>query len=347
MAIKSDQNIINHVVLVLDASSSMSWHRDELIKVADAQIAHLALRSKELDQETRVSVYTFNYTTECVIYDKDVLRLPSIRKHYNPTGMTALVDATNLAVDDLAMTPTKYGDHSFLIFVLTDGQENNSRHQNIVNLPGKLSALPSNWTMACLVPDQMSLHEAKKFGFPAGNIAVWNATDSTGVTEVGETIRQATDSYLTARTTGVRGTRSLFTMATNNLSTTTIKAANLTPLDPSKYVLIPVITDIAIKEFVEQCTTNYQVGRAYYHLNSGHSPKGRRGVKVQGNKQIAVLEKKTNKVFTGSEARKLVGLPDYEVTVDPSKTDGDFDIYVQSTSLNRKLFAGTKLLMML
>jgi Mg-chelatase subunit ChlD len=53
----SQQNYINHIVMVLDMSGSMSPHARELIKVADGQIAHLARRSQELDQETRITVY--------------------------------------------------------------------------------------------------------------------------------------------------------------------------------------------------------------------------------------------------------------------------------------------------
>jgi hypothetical protein len=66
------QNYINHVVLNLDASASMGPHRNNLIRVADGQIKYLAQRSQELDQETRVSVYSFNEEVECLIYDKDV-----------------------------------------------------------------------------------------------------------------------------------------------------------------------------------------------------------------------------------------------------------------------------------
>jgi hypothetical protein len=38
------------------------------------QIEHLARRSRELDQETRISVWTFSDPTniQCVVWDKDV-----------------------------------------------------------------------------------------------------------------------------------------------------------------------------------------------------------------------------------------------------------------------------------
>jgi Mg-chelatase subunit ChlD len=69
------QNYINHVVLVLDESASMTNHKRDLVRVADGQIEYLARRSQELDQETRVSVYVFSNEVKCLIYDKDVLRL--------------------------------------------------------------------------------------------------------------------------------------------------------------------------------------------------------------------------------------------------------------------------------
>jgi hypothetical protein len=48
-------------------------------------------------------------------------------------------------------------------------------------------------------------------------------------------------------------------------------------------------------------------------------------------------------VYSGRDARQIVGLPDMNVRVSPSHNP-DFDIFVQSTSLNRKLIAGTKYL---
>jgi hypothetical protein len=344
---KISQGIINHVALVLDGSSSMSGHRNSVVKVADELVAHLAQRSKEMDQETRVTVYVFADTVSCVIYDKDVLRLPSIKDHYRVGGMTALRDATVTSIEDLAHTWEGYGDHSFLVYVLTDGQENASRRHGQGDLQRTLAGLADNWTLGALVPDATGVHEAKRHGFAAGNVTTWNTTSATGVEEVGKVIRAATDTYMTSRSQGRRSTKSLFQVDANALNASAVKAANLTPLDPKSYVLIPVTADMPIKEFVENCTTNYQIGKAYYQLNSGRKPKGRAGVIVQGNKQVIVLEKATNKAYSGDAARKLIGLPDYEVTVDPMKLNADYDVFIQSTSLNRKLFVGTKLLMML
>jgi hypothetical protein len=332
----SQQNYVNHIALVLDASGSMGKHKDALIKVADEQIAYLAKRSTELDQETRVTVYTFNSTPRCVIYDKDVLRLPSIASLYTPSGQTALIDATLLSQQDLSLTPEKYGDHSFLTFVLTDGEENasNNKPQHLVNI---LNGLPDHWTVAVLVPNMRGKHEAKSFGFPADNIAIWDTTTSEGVREAGNTIRQATDAYMTARATGVRGTRTLFSTGADAVNAETVKSLGVKPLSANEFVLVPVPRDCVIRDFVETTGRGYQVGKAFYQLSKAET--------IQANKLVAVVENKTAKVYLNHEARSLIGLPDVEVRVRPNHNP-DYTIFVQSTSVNRKLIAGTKLLLL-
>lgn len=334
---KPTQGYINHIALVLDASSSMGRHSRDLVRVADAQIGYLAQRSRDLDQETRITVYVFADTVQCVIYDKDVLRMPSIAEYYRPHGMTALMDASLLALDDLALTPEKYGDHAFLIYVLTDGAENASHRPDRHDLAYRLAGLPDHWTVAALVPDATGMHEAKRFGFPGQNVAVWDATSTRGVEEAGRVIRDATDRFMTGRAQGVRGSRSLFSTGADAVNAATVRSS-LTPLAADRYMLVPVTRETPIKEWVEDdCGLTYRIGSAYYQLNKTEN--------IQPGKKIAVVEKRTGLVYAGSEARGLIGLPDIQVRVKPDRNP-EYDVYVQSTSVNRKLLPGTKLLVM-
>ncbi|MFF6879854.1 vWA domain-containing protein [Streptomyces sp. NPDC012474] len=342
------QNYINHVALVLDASSSMSHLSHKVVEVADQQIAYLARRSKELDQETRVTVYVFADKVSCVIYDKDVLRMPSLKQLYRTGGMTALLAAALKSQHELAQTAQLYGDHSFLTFVLTDGQENASHRcpdspardpRELVQAVARMiETQQDNWTLAVLVPDQMGKREAMQCGFPRDNIAIWDATSTQGLEEAGQVIRQATENFMMGRTQGIRGSRAVFSTGAEAVNQDTIKAAGLTPVDPSKYQLIPVARNAAIKEWVVECGHTYRTGAAFYQLSKSE--------KIQAQKQIAVLEKKTDRVFTGPEARTLLGLPDAEARVKPDHND-HFTIFVQSTSVNRKLVPNTRLLLML
>lgn len=341
------QNYINHVALVLDASSSMSHLSRKVVEVADQQIAYLARRSRELDQETRVTVYVFADEVQCVIYDKDVLRMPSLKQLYRVGGMTALLAAALKSQRELAQTAQLYGDHSFLTFILTDGQENASHRcpgaptRDPRELVGAVAEMietqEDNWTLAVLVPDQVGKREAMRCGFPKDNIAIWDATSSQGLEEAGQVIQQATEKFMVGRTQGIRGSRTVFSTGAEAVNEDTIKAAGLTPVDPSRYQLVPVARDAAIRDWVVECGHTYRTGCAFYQLSKSE--------KVQARKQIAVLEKKTDRVYTGPEARALLGLPDVEVRVKPDHND-DFTIFVQSTSVNRKLVANTRLLLM-
>ncbi|MFE7517240.1 vWA domain-containing protein [Streptomyces sp. NPDC057540] len=341
------QNYINHVALVLDASSSMSHLSRKVVEVADQQIAYLARRSRELDQETRVTVYVFADKVECVIYDKDVLRMPSLKQLYRVGGMTALLAATLKSQRELAQTAQLYGDHSFLTFVLTDGQENASHRcpdasglgarELVGAVAGMIAAQEDNWTLAVLVPDQMGKREAMNCGFPKENIAVWDATSTRGLEEAGEVIREATEKFMVGRTQGIRGSRAVFSTGAETVNSTTIQAAGLTPVDAAEYQLIPVGRDAGIREWVVDSGNSYRTGCAFYQLSKPE--------KIQARKKIAVLEKKTDRVYTGPQARALLGLPDVETRVKPDHND-EFTIFVQSTSVNRKLVSGTRLLLM-
>ncbi|MEU3482966.1 MULTISPECIES: vWA domain-containing protein [Streptomyces] len=342
------QNYINHVALVLDASSSMSHLSGKVVEVADQQIAYLARRSRELDQETRVTVYVFADKVECVIYDKDVLRMPSLKKLYRVGGMTALLAAALKSQRELAQTAQLYGDHSFLTFVLTDGQENASHRcpgapsrdpRELVQAVAEMIATQEdNWTLAVLVPDQMGKREAMQCGFPKENIAIWDATSTQGLEEAGQVIQQATEKFMVGRAQGIRGSRAVFSTGADAVNKDTIKAAGLAPVDPSKYQVIPVARDVAIREWVLESGHTYRTGCAFYQLSKPE--------KIQAKKQIAVLEKKTDRVYTGPEARALIGLANVETRVKPDHND-DFTIFVQSTSVNRKLVSHTRLLLML
>lgn len=328
---------INHIALVIDASGSMSSLREKVVTVVDNQIEYLARRSKELDQETRVTVYTFDSRVECLFYDKDVLRLPSLRGLYAPMGQTALIDGTMKALDDLAKTATLYGDHAFLAYVITDGEENASRQSTRTQMIARLQALADNWTIGIFVPNANGIHAAKSIGFPAGNISTWS-TDARGVEEVGSVMRQATDSYMTMRSTGKVGTRSLFTPEVANLSTKTVNASILARCGPGQFRMQTVSHEQPIAGFVESLTGRpYRLGEAYYELV--------KTVAVQAQKEVALYEIATHTVYIGREARTLLGLPDYEVKVSPT-SHPQYRIFVQSTSVNRKLLVGQRVLIL-
>jgi hypothetical protein len=189
------------------------------------------------------------------------------------------------------------------------------------------------------VPDETGVERCtpKQFGFRLDNIQIWSTTEQRHPRSRRDHIEQATENFMQARAKGVRSTKSLFNLDVSGLSKTAVKT-NLTALRPNQYRLLPVHKDVAIKPFVEKFTKEeYRQGSGYYQLTKKET--------IQNHKQIVVQEKSTGKIFSGPEARTMLGLPSYEVKVAPD-THNQFNIFVQSTSVNRKLVGGTNLIVL-
>lgn len=333
------KNIANHIGYVLDMSWSMRKHADALIKVADQEIAWMATRSKEMEQETRVSVWVFNdpHHIKCLIWDMDVLRVPSIAGLYNPDGNTALIDATILAINDLKMTPEKYGQHSFLLYVLTDGEENRSR-QRSSTLTALVKGLASNWTFAAFVPDQRGAQFAENCGFPAANIQIWETSSSQGIDAVASHIREANETFFQARSMGQSSVSSLYRVNT----VTEGDLRGLYPLTPGSYKIGKVPEDMQIAVFVAGEMGRFQVGKSFYRLAKAET--------VQDYKEVAVRTQ-DGLVYLDSSIRVKLGLP----PLAPARSGGrsrvrpaiaGLEVFIQSTSHNRKLIGGTEVLML-
>ncbi|MFG2820506.1 VWA domain-containing protein [Kitasatospora sp. NPDC048365] len=363
MASKKIKHKVNHVSLVVDNSGSMRKHEAQLVRVVDEFVKGLQEESDRLGHETRISLYSFDHEVENLVWDMDVKHLPSLRGLYRvENGATALIEAAVKSIDDLKNIWEGYGEHSFLQVVVTDGEENASgcseTGQMHVRMGGKrgaavldkwlgrirgaMDALPDHWTSAILVPNSLAKRTAQEYGFPAGNIAIWDADSTQGVEEAIGTVKSAATSFLRGREQGVRGTKNLFAMG-QDLSAADVKA-NLDAMDNGKYILIPVDQQSPIREFVTSAGHTYKTGCAFYELSKRE--------KIQGNKQLAVAEKDpatgrmTGRVFSGPAARQLLGLPQAEATVKPGDNPA-YTVFVQSTSVNRKLVTGTKLLVLL
>lgn len=330
------QTYINNIAFIIDASGSMSGLKSQIIKVFDNQIKHLQKRSKELDQETRVSIYLFNYQAECIAFDMDVLRMPSLAGLYQPDGNTALIDTSIKAIKDAKTIPELYADRAFLFYVLSDGYDNNSTQPSSA-LKTLIEGLPVNYTVAYLAPDQNAVHEAKKCGFPAENIQLWSVSE-VGLEEASKKMVAATESYMTNRAAGVRGTKTLFQVVDLSNVTSRKVNENLDTINPIDVNIAEAKTDIVIKDFVEKITKKpYQLGHTFYELTKPE--------KVQANKRLMIQNKISGYIYGGDNARKLLGLPNTEVKLKVEDL-ANFAVFVQSTSINRKIIKGQRVIVL-
>jgi len=339
------KNFINHVGIAVDKSGSMASRRRAVIKVIDGLVKQFAEASVKEKMETRISVFAFDNEVECLVWDTDVLRMPSIADVYQIGYTTALRDATWLMLKDFqTQVGQKYGDHAFLMYVATDGLDNSSS-RSPSELKRLIDSQSDNVTVAALVPDETGRRKALEFGFPEGNIAIWDATSDAGVEAAGQTIATSYSGYMTSRRSGVRGTRKLFGSVGAEVNSSAVRAADLTPLAPAAYKTYTVEQEYSgdsIASFVTDKTGDYRRGSVFYQFTN---QTGRKKEVIQPQKEIVVRRKKDGELYHGPNARKMLGLPDFHAVIKPEENP-DWDIFVQSTSYTRKLVGGTDLIVL-
>jgi len=117
--------------------------------------------------------------------------------------------------------------------------------------------------------------------------------------------------------------------------------AGIIPVPTGRFQVMGVDSEVAIKDFVLAQGVNFKKGRGFYELT--------KSVEVQQYKEIILMDKTTGDMFSGSEARELLNLA-------PQTSSGGiterlrpgalntYKVFIQSTSVNRKLLPGTSLL---
>lgn len=324
----------NHVALVIDGSGSIQDYglTEPMKKAVEAVIAGLRRTAEIHKQETRVSVYVFSGNSVNVLcFDMDVMRVDGIMSDYRPAGGTPMCQGIQQAIEDLRKVPALYTDHAFLVYILTDGEENTSsvRAQQWVRNTMH-NTIPDNWTIVGQVPNVMGRRHLMDYGFAPGNIMIWDTTEE-GLKKATETFTSSADTFMRNRATGVRGSSSYFNVDASNLNKETVKKA-LDRIKVSKYKLIqnPDPVAVEIKDLVEKSTGQpYVKGNSYYGLVKTET--------IQPQKQILVREKSTGYVYAGEDARVLLGLNfNNNIMVRPTLSPS-FDVFVQSTSVNRRI----------
>jgi hypothetical protein len=115
-----------------------------------------------------------------------------------------------------------------------------------------------------------------------------------------------------------------------------LSKADLVPVHPSRFQVMLVDRDTDIKGFVQENGLTFKLGRGFYEFT--------KAVKVQRQKEIVLQDVASGAMWTGHAARAMLCLPDDStVTLKGSGIPG-YTIFVQSTSVNRKLLGGTKFL---
>lgn len=118
-------------------------------------------------------------------------------------------------------------------------------------------------------------------------------------------------------------------------------AGDLVPVDPSRFQVMNVGAPQDIKSFAIDNGCLFRVGKGFYELTKAEE--------IQPQKEIVLQDKATGDMWSGSKARDMINLPlGQRGKVSPSSLGFQFmdkyNVFVQSTSVNRKLMCNTKFL---
>lgn len=333
----------NNVIIALDISGSMFGLKKQAIDYYNNLIKTMKNHAKLLKQKTSVSLIEFSDNVS-VIYKNRLINNVKPMDNYKSVGSTSLCAAIEKTID-LCMSNTEDmvdDEASFLVIILTDGMENSPPHNFFDNyrktkLKSSIHHIQSldKVTMTIQVPDLHAKRKMMELGFRDGNIAVWETTEE-GLEKIEKTTTNSISNYYSSRSRGLRSSNQFYVQP--DLSTVT-KAEMKKTLTTVNHIfdIISATSTCQIKNLVERNTTiSYVKGCAYYQLIKPEL--------VQYNKKIVILDKRDGKLYGGPDARDLIGLPhNVNVKVLPENFS-NYEIYIQSTSVNRKILPRTKVL---
>lgn len=332
----------NYFGFVRDHSASMFHIREAARNDYNQNISAIRDESKKQNQDSIISTMSCGIGRPAKnvwdVRNSSVSQLNSITNYIADGTSTPLFDAVKEVIEELKRVPDADADDvAFLVFVTTDGEDNASytRDSDL----GKMILQLQNtdkWTFVFRVPRGYSSYLVKRLGIHPGNVQEWDQSKK-GVEESTIATQSSFTNYFTQRSAGLKSTRTFYTDM-SDISRKDLKT-NLEDISSKvKILTVPASKDGSqIRDFIEEETGSFTKGHAFYQLT-------KREKAVQDYKLIAVRDKKTRAVYGGTAARQLLGMPtDRSISVAPGD-HANYELFIQSTSVNRKLVKGTKVL---
>ena len=325
----------NYVGFVNDHSGSMRLLASAAIKDYNANIDAVKHAANTEMLDTVVSVVGVGFPSDYQVTRQVQISNPHVLKPVTtwPTnGGTPLYDGIGNMIELLRSLPDANNpDVSFLVMITTDGEEMHSTKYNRDSLRRLIEEVSQTgrWTFAIRVPRGANTSLISNIGIPAGNIQQWD-TSVAGLEKSTQVQAQAVTQYYAARSAGLKSSSAFYADA----SQVNVQALADISNKVSLYVVPQQDTGIEIRDFVLTKRMQYLKGAAFYQLTKTEA-------RVQPTKLIVVRDRTNGKIYSGKDARKMIGLPDNQNARLHPGDHKNFDIFIQSTSVNRKLVGGT------
>lgn len=324
----------NYVTLLVDASGSMGSFEGKIPVMVKEITDQLFEDSRRENQKTLVSLVTFAYVPKRVQSFQDYLAPWT----YHATGQTALMDSMKFVMEQhMGVKSGVLDDVSHLVTVITDGVENQSNPANIAWVKEHFTKLQNTgkFTFTFNMPPGYADNFCRVYNVPRGNCREWEQTQQ-GFYETQRITTNAVTNYMKDRSKGLGSTQTFYSTVTDLSNVTKGDLAKCDDLT-GRFRVINVPSEQVIKPFVEKETGFPLIkGTVFYQLTKPEE--------IQAHKDVIIKEKGRSTLYGGSEARKLLGLQPYKNGRVKPGNHANYDIFVQSTSDNRKLVRGTSVL---
>lgn len=152
------------VAVIIDESGSMEQRRNQVVSGFNEYVDSLR---KEKRIRYRVSLTKFNTASWVVYSGRPLGEVPRLDVgDYNPSGGTALVDATCNTLNAIQAE-----GRPVLVLVMTDGEENASQRWTSQQMKDMILSREGTgrWTFVYLGADQNAWANAERYGFHFGN----------------------------------------------------------------------------------------------------------------------------------------------------------------------------------
>lgn len=329
---------VTHIAFVLDNSGSMHSHRDRTQAAFNEIIKPIKEQAKQKNQKIRASYYTFGSQARNVFFESKAEALKSLTSYYPDEPRTALYEAIQLAIHNFDnLSDVNDSNSSFLIQIVTDGHENkyNISERDIQKLIRNRQDT-DRWTFAVSCPERNIQLISRRLGIHEGNIHGWDPTSRHGMDTVSRGHSVGLKRYLGSRIRGQSATKKFFAEVNVGRQGVRTVKQGLKAEPAGRFRRLKVDKARSIKDFIESKYLLFQKGRVFYALSKPET--------VQSFKEILLQKRNDPALYGGDQVRNKLGIPSgQEGRVSPGNL-GEWVIWVQSTSSNRKLLAKMEIL---
>ena len=333
-----------HCAFCIDESGSVANIVKPLVEAYNQTVTDIRQAVLDEGQEASMTALAFGdrVLKHRILYVGQQVQTvkPLDHNSLNPTGMTPLFDSVYRAIKKLEELDDGKPDTSFVISVVTDGEENQSVDPGVPTTVREIEkkTATDRWTFTFLVPNGREDIFSSRFNIPRGNVQGWDTKTARGTKEAFVVSSAAYRGFFKEKTVAGIGKKMSSKSFYSNTENLTVREARSALSEITNQVMfLTAPKEYQIRDLIIDSGQSWIKGAAFYQLVKTEK-------KVQDYKMVALRVKSSLKVYSGQDARDMLGIGGAVGTVRLVPGDhGKFDVFIQSTSVTERFRPEQKL----